>query len=193
MEDNVSKEFIEDALKQAGVDLNKQRLEAEINHVKTLVTSQEITVAQALETVTDQEMLKKIRPLMYYAMLNAITTGSQIYHNVITPEQAEDLQTFIVESCLKSMQSEDLMVTEGLKYTIEELDRAASKYKGSDFFLAARVVLGGTFSFLAKARAFSAAQQEMCEKISLLLDPDKNGREDKPWWKLWQERKDEPP
>jgi hypothetical protein len=59
MEKRFSKKQIEDALKQAGVNLERGRFEVEASHLSTLFL-QGKTIAQTLETVADTSMLEEL-------------------------------------------------------------------------------------------------------------------------------------
>ena len=58
--------MIDQMLQQSGIDTHAERFKSEALHLSTLILQQDITVAQALETVQDAALRDELRPFVYY-------------------------------------------------------------------------------------------------------------------------------
>jgi hypothetical protein len=96
MDKKMDKEQIRQALEEMGLDINAERLQTEAYHLVSLF-DQGQTIASALDTVSDLELRARVRPVIYYITLRALSIALARLQ-VITTEQAADLNDFVRES-----------------------------------------------------------------------------------------------
>jgi hypothetical protein len=94
MDRQVTREVIEDVLQQHGIDTHFEKFSREAYYLSSLVSYHKIPLAQALETVQDQQLRAELTPFMYAIELSHLVNTMKISHQ-ITSEQADDYLHFL--------------------------------------------------------------------------------------------------
>ncbi|HEU5380832.1 MAG TPA: hypothetical protein VFV38_35870 [Ktedonobacteraceae bacterium] len=81
------------ALEELGINAHAERFKTEAYYLTTLI-EQGKTVAEALATVSDLELRRQIKPVMYYITLRALILALARLQ-AITSEQARDFEEFL--------------------------------------------------------------------------------------------------
>jgi hypothetical protein len=90
----ITKEVIEQMMKQIGIYPEIERFKTEMMYLTHLITEQNMPVSKALNTIQDKTLRDQVRPHIYSAILMAIVQTVQHLHG-ITQEQANDLLTYL--------------------------------------------------------------------------------------------------
>jgi hypothetical protein len=90
----ITKEVIEQMMEEAGINLKVERFKTEALHISTLMMQQDITVAQALDTVQDQALRDELRPFVYAIYLSSAVLALQ-HLGGLSQERGDDLRTYL--------------------------------------------------------------------------------------------------
>lgn len=96
MDEKIAKEQILRALEHLGIDAHAEHFKTEMYHLITLF-EQKKTIAEALETVVESNLLPQLRPALYYVALHSLIIAATRLQ-AITSEQARELDGFLVNS-----------------------------------------------------------------------------------------------
>ncbi len=95
MDQQMDKEHVRRALEEMGLDIDAERLQTEAYHLISLF-NQGQTITDALYTVTDLDLRRRLKPMLYYITLRALTIALARLQS-ITLAQADDLNMFVRE------------------------------------------------------------------------------------------------